>query len=67
MPHLSGIISDKTWVHSIREYGMTTTAVVELFSTEWIEINASIWKKNNGKKYTLQVSTGWTMGLCQHC
>ena len=68
MSHFSGIISDKTWVHSIRVSGMTTTAVlVELFSTEWIDRHhwISEWIKEQ-KRCTLLVSTGWTMGLCQY-
>ena len=47
MLYLSGIISDKTWVHSIRVFGMTTTAALnEFFSTEWIETNEYLNKKN---------------------
>ena len=49
MSHLSSIISDKTWVHSIRVFGMNTTAVlVEFFCTEWMEI-MNIWIKKRVK------------------
>ena len=52
-----------------RVFGMTTTAfLVEFFFTEWIEINEYLYiKKNKRKRYTLLVSTVWTMRLCQRC
>ena len=50
MPHLSGIISDKTWVHSIREY------------SEWLPLlfllHSSFYWVDRDQKYTLLVSSG---------
>ena len=67
MPHLSGIIGDKTWVHSIREYSkwlpMLFLLNSSLLSGQW---SMSIWiNKKTKKQYTLLVSTGWTMLVYQ--
>ena len=53
MPHLSGIIGDKTWVHSIREY------------SKWLPLLfLSIWINKKNEKTIHSTDKHWVNNAC---
>ena len=65
MPHLSGIIGDKTWVHSIREYSkwlpMLFLLNSSLLSGQW---SMSIWINKKNEKTIHSTGKHWVNNAC---
>ena len=65
MPHLSGIIGDKTWVHSIREYSKWLPLLFllnsSLLSGYW---SMSIWINKKRKNNIYSTGKHWVNNAC---
>ena len=65
MPHLSGIIGDKTWVHSIREYSKWLPLLFllnsSLLSGKW---SMSIWINKKRKNNIYSTGKHWVNNAC---